>query len=76
MREWRDISTAPKDGTMLLLYGKQDTSGPIQVGFFSSNGPFSELAGTEGEWFVDLDGDPTHWMPLPAPPPTFGEPKK
>lgn len=68
MSDWQPIETAPKDGRRVLLYGKVCSGSDIEVGFFSDNGPFAELAGSDGEWFTELDGDPSHWMPLPEPP--------
>lgn len=58
---WRDISTAPKDGTHVLgadgLY--------VDVFWFSEGLDGWACATTE-----DFGGHnaPTHWMPLPAPP--------
>ncbi len=66
MTEWQPISTAPKDGTEVLVYRKD-------AGIFMAS--FREAADEDGEcyWFSisgeDLTGDlPTHWMPLPEPP--------
>lgn len=63
MTEWQSIETAPKDGSAILLYG-----GPLQV-----VGSWKEFVGGRGAWFGFYDGEPcienpTHWMPLPAPP--------
>jgi len=80
MSEWRDISTAPRDGQWILL-----TGGDIEYGWNGSEQPacvtaqFTErLNGspTEGHWqFAWYDGgfygeyeNPTNWMPLPTPP--------
>jgi hypothetical protein len=69
---WRDISTAPKDGTSVLLF----SSGEMVVarwdadyGFVDPEGAF--VAPLSDGWdraVKDHYSDPTHWMPLPAPP--------
>ena len=62
-QEWREIQTAPKDGTEVLL---------SVVGYHSSvHGWFSKEAGDFG--FFDTEGDwnnvaATHWRPLPEGP--------
>ena len=76
---WEDISTAPKDGTDVLLWSDifaGEISGPVPcvgplIGRYSNG--VSDYAG-EGWWDVE-GGDayaswclPTHWMPLPPPP--------
>ena len=57
--EWRDIETAPKDGTSVLAW-IQHTNLPGAI-YFSS-----------GKWYWVISGGwagfPTHWMPLPKPP--------
>ncbi len=59
-RAWRPIDTAPRDGAMVLLGWAGDV--PPEAG-----------AWNEGLGWADADGwydlaNPTHWMPLPAPP--------
>jgi hypothetical protein len=62
MSEWQDISTAPKDGTRILLFA----NGRVSVGGFDPH--------WSGNCWVFIDPriatgtGPTHWMPLPAPP--------
>lgn len=69
---WRPIETAPKDFTEIDIWNGEripncswgQTTYGRQVGFvyqsdYDSNGPVIELV-----------RDPTHWMPLPAPPST------
>lgn len=58
---WRDISTAPKDETVVQLWNRRGWH-PI-CKFFHSK--WFDLY--EGLW-RGLDGAPTHWMPLPDPP--------
>lgn len=70
---WRPIETAPKDGTSILLY--YPDSGVIEGMWFERY-----ENGNGGQWSVvsidqhgcgccaDDSDQPTHWMPLPAPP--------
>ncbi|QBJ80485.1 hypothetical protein [Aquitalea sp. USM4] len=57
---WQDISTAPKDGTDVLLsmpYGMPPrVAGYFKDGWYSFDRPDDEIK------------DPSHWMPLPIPP--------
>jgi hypothetical protein len=70
MSDWQPISTAPKDGTQILVYFPQ--IGVWQV-------LWSREVFNDGFWCVSdnkfedrpLRGwsdEPTHWMPLPDPP--------
>ena len=55
--EWRDIETAPKDGSFILL---ATPKGRIADGFWSL---------VYGVWsWPYVMVEPTHWMPLPTPP--------
>lgn len=62
MSEWQPIETAPKDGTDILLSGPHSNHGWViksarfWIGSWWSNG-------NRG-----IGPDPSHWMPLPAPP--------
>lgn len=60
--EWRPIESAPKDGTVLMLWIPEYKYG-VAFGYWSE---------TLKEWLDDEDGcaikEPSHWMPLPAPP--------
>jgi hypothetical protein len=69
---WQPIETAPKDGTLVLLYfpgGCFSNDGNVCVGFWSTDG--------SDDWFsrecdsnsmTELGDFPTHWMPIPEPP--------
>jgi hypothetical protein len=78
LTEWQPIETAPKDGTWILLCGgeiRYEWDGLSQpnavVGQFAPKGEVMA-----GRWqFAYYDSgfhgqyeNPTHWMPLPAPP--------
>jgi hypothetical protein len=63
--EWLPIETAPKDGTEVLVYGLDYDEQVIAiVEWDATNGVYSR--GPMGDYF-SFD-EPTHWMPLPAPP--------
>ena len=63
MSGWQPIETAPKDGTRVILGNPNNPYGEWPfMGEFDA-----------GKWRIHIDGqtiDPTHWMPLPEPPPT------
>jgi hypothetical protein len=59
--DWQPIETAPKDGTRILLWVLSQYDPREAVGRWDSH----------GYWAIDYNDvpcDPTHWMPLPAPP--------
>lgn len=57
MNMWQPIETAPKDGSSILL---ATPKGRIADGFWAL---------TYGVWsWLYVMVEPTHWMPLPAPP--------
>jgi len=62
---WKPIATAPKDRTILLGY---DYEGHL---FTASSGYWTETNG--GGWVRQCLFQPTHWQPLPAPPPAAKE---
>lgn len=68
--EWQDISTAPKDGTSLILHEKHPMTGESNVyeGYYYKT--VDEGRGTEDAWY-DAEHNwvsPTEFMPLPTPP--------
>lgn len=77
---WRDISTAPRDGTRVLLWRGQPPIGmwaEMVVAEYHDDmwrWPDDDTPTTHGEWTEDAlwDGyqcnEFTHWMPLPATP--------
>lgn len=64
MTEWRDISTAPKDGTLVLLWCASGIE-PSLAKFVSGQWRNNYYGSREPHWYYS---DPTHWHPLPAPP--------
>jgi hypothetical protein len=62
-RAWQDFSTAPKDGTKILVFDSY-----VKITYYHIPHLYPEAA----HWFNDL-WDPTHWMPLPQPPTTKGD---
>lgn len=73
---WQPIETAPRDGTPVLTYSADAAADPRQGPVGNPGTPILVMAYIVGEWeLVDEIGDwhipqydPTHWMPLPAPP--------
>jgi hypothetical protein len=68
---WQEIKTAPKTGTRVLVAWDDSTTLPMHVElgrFRSGTGAGSGWCNTYGHAF---GGNPTHWMPLPAPPSPF-----
>lgn len=68
-REWLPIEDAPRDGNSVLIYSPDASGDGIMVGIYS---------GWVEDYWVDavdgglIDAEPTHYMPLPAPPQTEG----
>lgn len=61
---WRTIESAPRDHFPKLVWTKD---GPVCVAFLDVTWEWWPVPATEPlEWM------PTHWMPLPAPPPEPG----
>jgi hypothetical protein len=74
--EWQDIATAPKDRTRVLLYRPSELVWAQTVaGYWDSD---EYAAKPRPYWTSDVErlvgvvacrkNNPTHWMPLPAPP--------
>ena len=70
---WQPIETAPKDGTVILLYSpeKWDSDG-MWIGWWFDEGDSREHGWYDSESASHkasfLNGEPTHWHPLPEPP--------
>ena len=76
MSEWQPITTAPKDGTAILLI--RDSYQPLVGCWHRSIKPrwiegeaFDKKCSNPDCWndyFKNTEYEPTHWMPLPKPP--------
>lgn len=71
LTEWRDISTAPKDGTLILCF-YPDRHGQDRLSLrYWAVGDWPSSGRTEG-WSDQhrqlRRTDPTHWPPLPSAP--------
>ena len=75
MSDWQPIETAPKDGTVILLYRFTD---PVKLGFpiytrfqawdYAVGYYTSDKERAPTGWVSPPIANPTHWMPLPEPP--------
>lgn len=70
MADWQPISTAPKDGTHVVIYAPRRSDGKPRR---SRRGCMANVAHFESGWgWSTSPGEyqvqPTHWMPLPDPP--------
>ena len=69
---WRDISSAPKDGTMIIIYPIRRGGRRFPGELFSSAAYWHQPGNpnSKGFWVPGwaLKQYPTHWMPQPEPP--------
>jgi hypothetical protein len=68
---WRDIATAPLDGTRVLLAWEGQPG--VMIGFYgpklSTYGVnYGDAWGNGEMWRDEAKPQPTHWMPLPKAP--------
>jgi hypothetical protein len=67
--DWQDISTAPKDGTEVLIYQAGQHFGyDYAIGKFSARWDGDQEGGWCNRNSASRYNTPTHWMPLPSPP--------
>lgn len=77
---WQPIETAPRDGTDVLIHGAIEPGSPgghSQSCWAGNTAVAGWWGSEEGDWvcYMDLPDDPrppfdpTHWRPLPPPPP-------
>ena len=69
MTDWQPIETAPKDGTRVLLIGKNGANRWMRpfVGYWTPRYAWS-LDVYDFESVLTNYHPPTHWMPLPPTP--------
>ena len=64
---WHPIETAPRDGKDFLCIWSVDPENPhwatYGIGYWLGKSKSPTARDSVGDYF-----DPTHWMPLPAPP--------
>lgn len=70
---WRDIESAPRDGSEILVFEATPTGPFMRVGYWEEHGEDIDTGRPSSGWSEADDGyvgfiNPTHWMPLPAPP--------
>jgi hypothetical protein len=66
--QWRTIDTAPKDRTKALFF---TANGIMRVDGFHATQPVERDEQNKYPRWREVPADRyTHWMPLPAPPPT------
>lgn len=63
--QWRDIETAPKDGTVVLLAGCRK---PVAAAWLEDEIDWWHVDDNKRGPFALRGPGPTHWMPLPAAP--------
>ena len=61
MSDWQPITTAPNDGTLILTFQANSMTG-AKVKLISWRND------TVPNGWSMRENEPTHWMPLPAPP--------
>lgn len=61
---WRPIETAPKNGEYILML--RGTT--VRTARWFDDWMFGESAWGAPGWSYPKDDQPTHWMPMPAPP--------
>jgi hypothetical protein len=71
MSEWQPIETAPKDGTIVLVWGYHEDN--LEDEDPATRRPWPAWVSVQKHIWWLADGlrqvkDPTHWMPLPEAP--------
>lgn len=73
LRGWQPISTAPKDGSYILVSNEHGAWiahwAPVAVSGYRFDQPWRSVMLNHDHIFASLRYlPPTHWVPLPAPP--------
>lgn len=63
--DWQPIETAPKDGTAILTCERGNYARSIRVCWWVVD----QYQGVFWQDDADSEPNPTHWCPIPAPPP-------
>ena len=64
--KWQPIETAPKDGTVVLAFTASEGRRAMWPAYYKEDsGDWTQVSGP----FIQ----PTHWMPMPEPPPVLPE---
>jgi len=66
-QEWQHISTAPKDGTPILVFrptADDDCIRRVGMDYWMTRGTYYKECWAHS----NAPDQPTHWMPLPKPP--------
>ncbi len=71
---WRDISTAPRDGKIILAFRIVDDETQNWKMELVSWNAYREVGMGDSQWdgWPRYTPEPTHWQPLPAPPKARG----
>lgn len=62
--EWQTIDSAPKDGTVVMVYSHAWRDPVPAIAKWNDYGEWEDFGGGATIWPA-----PTHWMPLPPLPP-------
>jgi hypothetical protein len=86
MSGWQPIETAPRDGTVVVVFrgnvAFETSFGPSRdfvercdLGWFEDGNWWQSGTGHDffEPWAIEIGHVPTHWMPLPDPPPSERE---
>ena len=65
MNKWQLIETAPKDGTLILIYCPEELYENTHTASHGQGNKWLSNGCVDGWMTFD---DPSHWMPLPPPP--------
>jgi hypothetical protein len=68
MADWQPIETAPRDGTLILVYRPLAHTGGDAAITVAKTVASPRMSPHGVEHFTDRAHHPTHWQPLPEPP--------